>query len=1297
MSGKIYCFEIQNVKNLDETAIQEDKLSYQNFFDSKNMKVRVLYDSKNERLCIQPRTKSKDVAKAMKEFIRGMNSDGSHSFERLQLGSMYSVQPTTVKWWEEEDKGNFEIKRGDQLWKKTFRHNGLFFPHIEKPFESLGAPILYKGEPLDLSNDEEEVMILWPKRTIVDMKDTIKIKHTLECKRGGDSHATFDYVFHKNFYTDLIEFLNYGLKQKLVKKLSELQNEPRYNKFFVALKDKKIKFPTEMVDFMSLDYKHIIEKIQLNTSRDVSKMTKKHIRSTYGGTAQEKLLMAKDSVREMKAIERSENILKYKYVEIDGALQEVGQYAVQPMRIFLGRGEHPNRGRIVKHVYPHNVVLNLDPEAVLPPNPPNFIGEGYQREVNMTTMNIAKYKANSWMRATNVRLAIGSNIDSQRMAYKFEKARKLDHNIQTVRSIYSKDLTSDSIKLRQLSTVLYLIDNYGIRVGGEKDTDEAQTFGASSLLVSHLNFLSEERVNFDFEGKDSIRYNKELKFPTNIYENLKSFTKKGTENKGLTEQLFDEITPEDINGYLQKIDGSFSAKVFRTRLASSIMFETLENLDLTKDIQRIEGDVSIKTAKARESTIKNFVKKRFQKEANIKVATVLNHISNLTEKQKQKIEKMKTDIASMREGHALLSGAAKGAVTTKINKLEEDLEYLQTTSMVALGTSLKNYIDPRIIINWCQRHDINSTILYSSSLLTQFKWARFMLKELTTDEDEEDEAGNGEDLSAEGEEQEEWLYPTTPLLIEEDLKPADPSTISRSRGSGSGSGKTGSTRVSKQEKKSVTKVEIDSLQKRLKELEMGKKEDKNPLREAEKSSKTVVRSNKITVKNIKAFLNPPISITNSHFDSIPPILLRLGYFKSMYVLENGGVLREYGKKIQSYCEEKNIISPNEKQMSIERQDYSIFTEYGNIIVARDKKVYFYTNKWNSFHPTLAVSTESENLYLLSSSQTPRSFLDWLRGVKRGENGEKSKLYYSVTIFRNGFNAEEFDFVDSDVLVYVTGLQDFRFKNSEGGFVKLGETKVGHRKIKIYPFDIVFSDTFEDQKRKLKYAVKTSDSSLFISSNLFNKIYEDSSPVLHKDISNATEKNSIWSFTNSADSIKYYFPSSMLSQVSTESYQRYLAKVVKGRGMSAKYDFEVFFYDTEKNVSSYSYRTKEMVEITIPSKPETSPSPPSEEQKKVDIPKRPIGAKELYRQDILKELTARGTAIEDIDPATIAVVIDREWNKKGEKAVKKNKYEAQRVINVIAYCKDMRRLYHEATIPAQKEEIKRKLENTCKNY
>ena len=53
---------------------------------------------------------------------------------------------------------------------------------------------------------------------------------------------------------------------------------------------------------------------------------------------------------------------------------------------------------------------------------------------------------------------------------------------------------------------MWVIDRLALRVGNEKGEDEADTVGCCSLRVEHIALKGDDEVEFDFLGKDSVRY-----------------------------------------------------------------------------------------------------------------------------------------------------------------------------------------------------------------------------------------------------------------------------------------------------------------------------------------------------------------------------------------------------------------------------------------------------------------------------------------------------------------------------------------------------------------------------------------------------------------------------------------------------------------------------------------------------------------------------------------------------------------------------------------------------------------------
>ena len=81
-------------------------------------------------------------------------------------------------------------------------------------------------------------------------------------------------------------------------------------------------------------------------------------------------------------------------------------------------------------------------------------------------------------------------------------------------------------------------------------------------------------VEFDFLGKDSIRYHNEVAVEKRVFKNLTLFK----EGKKTGDDLFDRLNTSILNEYLSSLMPGLTAKVFRTYNASITLQEQLKAL-----------------------------------------------------------------------------------------------------------------------------------------------------------------------------------------------------------------------------------------------------------------------------------------------------------------------------------------------------------------------------------------------------------------------------------------------------------------------------------------------------------------------------------------------------------------------------------------------------------------------------------------------------------------------------------------------------------------------------------------------
>jgi DNA topoisomerase I len=375
---------------------------------------------------------------------------------------------------------------------------------------------------------------------------------------------------------------------------------------------------------------------------------------------------------------------KYGKALLDGKQVEFANYMVEPPGLFMGRGQHPFRGKWKPRVQPSDVILNLGETAPVPP------GDWKDVVHDHNSMWMAKWIDKLTDKEKYVWLHESTPIQQSRSRAKYDNAARVGSNMRKIEARIEKELSSKDPKMRQVATVCYLIHKLGMRVGDEKDEDEADTVGASTLRVEHIK-VAGGAVEFDFLGKDSVPWKKTDRPLPQVLKNLEEF-KRG---KSPETEIFHEVTSSMVNQFLSSIVPGLTAKVFRTWHATDTAKRTLES----------------KNAEGMDDIDKLF----HAKEANLQTAIFCNHQRTLPKTWQQSYEKKKQKLEEVR---------AKGKKDDKrVKKLERELDFYVRAKNYNLNTSLKNYIDPRVYKAWCDYVGLDWARIYSKSLQRKFSWA----------------------------------------------------------------------------------------------------------------------------------------------------------------------------------------------------------------------------------------------------------------------------------------------------------------------------------------------------------------------------------------------------------------------------------------------------------------------------------------------------------------------------------------------------------------------------------------------
>ena len=527
-------------------------------------------------------------------------------------------------------------------------------------FETKNIKIKIKDEKVDLDLTQEEMVYQWAKK-----KDTPYVQ---------------DKVFQKNFLVDFTK--TFGKKYKKL----------------------------ELTDVDFKDAFNLVDK-----EKDAKELLKKE---------EKKALAAKR--KEL----REEMKEKFGKGAMDGKEVEIANYMAEPPGIFIGRGEHPLRGKWKPKVTAKDVTLNLGKEAKVPTG--NWGKIVHDKE----SMWMASWTDVLTQKRKYVWLADTAGIKQDRDKAKYDKAKMLAGEIENIKNKIVKDMQSKDVKIRRISTVCWLIYRTAMRVGDEKDPDEADTVGATTLRKEHVE-LTADAIKFDFLGKDSVRWQETVPAVGNdkqFHENLKELTAKIKPS----DEIFGNLTSSDVNEYYKTVVKGLTAKVFRTYSASTVVSKYLrENGDVKKG-SAMEKLYHAKLANLEAAIMcnhKRTIPKTFEQSLQKKRDTLKTAekakpwTKNEETLKKAESTKTKTDAQEKKRKERIskikqMIKKSKTKQKERVEKLKLQLDLTEKTRDYNLGTSLRNYIDPRIFKSWTDEVTADWEKLYTSALQKKFLWVK---------------------------------------------------------------------------------------------------------------------------------------------------------------------------------------------------------------------------------------------------------------------------------------------------------------------------------------------------------------------------------------------------------------------------------------------------------------------------------------------------------------------------------------------------------------------------------------------
>jgi len=452
---------------------------------------------------------------------------------------------------------------------------------------------------------------------------------------------------------------------------------------------------------------------------------------------------------------------RYGYAIVNGERVDLANYVVEPSGLFMGRGKHPLRGRWKEGARHTDITLNLSPDA---PHPEDEWGAiVWQPE----SLWVARWRDKLSGRLKYVWLSDTAPIKQEREARKFDSVHRLHAELDAVRDRIQQDLSHPEARRRKIATACYLIDALCLRVGDEKDPDEADTVGATTLRPEHITLHPDGAAEFRFLGKDSVLWHKKLELPPVVLRNLEGLIQdarpsNASRNGGKSHptrdkpQIFPDITSRNVNAYLAEILPGLTAKVFRTHHATIAVRKSLAEAEVAPGDPEYVKWKAVNLANLEAAMLCNHTKtvsvswprsrqryKERREKAAARVKTYRERVRNyreaLAELRREAREKKKAAPPARREkvktryekriatAERRLTRAQEMLARARLaqGKVEAQASIAAKKRTWNLGTSLKSYIDPRVYYEWGQQVDYDVLEkYYPKALRRKFAWVK---------------------------------------------------------------------------------------------------------------------------------------------------------------------------------------------------------------------------------------------------------------------------------------------------------------------------------------------------------------------------------------------------------------------------------------------------------------------------------------------------------------------------------------------------------------------------------------------
>lgn len=207
-----------------------------------------------------------------------------------------------------------------------------------------------------------------------------------------------------------------------------------------------------------------------------------------------------------------------------------------------------------------------------------------------------KYLAIGWCNDKKC-YAYKKDFTNQKSTEKYCRLRSFGKKLPSIKSDVTKMLKSNDDLEQTYALILWFLMNTYIRIGNDKYLKENNTHGLLTLQKNHIKMVG-NKVTFEFIGKKSVENTYSVTVSPTVKNVLK---KKISSSKNPKNFVFHnngrKIKPDEINKFIQKKYGEYTAKDFRTWGAN------IEFINLVRRLKPDLLDTKVNQAKAMKEVV----------------------------------------------------------------------------------------------------------------------------------------------------------------------------------------------------------------------------------------------------------------------------------------------------------------------------------------------------------------------------------------------------------------------------------------------------------------------------------------------------------------------------------------------------------------------------------------------------------------------------------------------------------------------------------------------------------------------